>query len=263
MLNFRHGYHELNSFEKFKKCHAVTAKWEGGWSNHSADPGGKTMYGITEDVYHRWLRLKGLPVKAVRSITRAEAEDIYFDNYWQPCGGPRLHAGVDLATYDASVNSGVSRGRKWLLSALGGPDHETVKRLCARRLSFVQSLKIWKNFGRGWARRIADIEAKGVAWALATTARNSAVKKELNTEAGKAGKMARNQEIGAGGSGAGGGGAIAAERTSDISDWIVSGLIILAVAVVIFLIIRSRINRERQKAYTREAAKIKAMGAKT
>jgi lysozyme family protein len=253
----------VNASEKFRRCHVVTAKWEGGWSDHPADPGGKTMYGITQAVYHGWLRRKGLPLKAVRLITKTEAEDIYFENYWLPCGGPRLHDGVDLATYDASVNSGVSRGRKWLLAALGGPDHETVKRLCAKRLGFVQSLKIWKNFGRGWARRITDVEAKGVAWALATTASNSTVKKELSQEADKAGKTARNQEIGAGGSGAGGGGAIAAERTSDISDWIVSGFVILAVAVVIFLIVRSRINRERQRAYAREAAKIKANGTET
>jgi len=42
----------------FEKCHAVTAKWEGGWSDHPADPGGKTMYGITEAVYHAWLRAR-------------------------------------------------------------------------------------------------------------------------------------------------------------------------------------------------------------
>ncbi|CUX63003.1 glycosyl hydrolase 108 family protein [Agrobacterium tumefaciens] len=36
-------------------CHNITAEWEGGWSNHKADPGGKTMYGVTEAVYHVWL----------------------------------------------------------------------------------------------------------------------------------------------------------------------------------------------------------------
>lgn len=250
------------STAKFHRCHAVTAKWEGGWSDHPADPGGKTMYGITQAVYHGWLRRKGRSLKPVRQITRAEAEEIYLDNYWLPCGAAMLAAGVDLATYDASVNSGVSRGRKWLMAAIGGTDHETVKRLCAKRLGFVQSLNIWKNFGRGWARRIADVEAKGVAWALAATG-NSQVKRHLEDEAEAAEKTARNQEVGAGGSAAGGGGAIAAERTSDIADWIVSGLIILAVAAVIILIVRSRINRERQKAYAREAAAIETEGKPT
>lgn len=73
-----------------------------------------------------------------------------------------LAVGVDLATYDASVNSGGSRGGKWLLTSVGGPDYETAKRICAKRLSFAQSLKICKTIGKGWSHRIADFEAKGV-----------------------------------------------------------------------------------------------------
>ncbi len=42
--------------DRFEACHAITAKWEGGWSNHKADPGGKTMYGVTEAVFHAWLK---------------------------------------------------------------------------------------------------------------------------------------------------------------------------------------------------------------
>ena len=136
------------STAKFRRCHDVTKTWEGGWSDHPADPGGKTMYGVTEAVYHAWLRQHGKPLRPVRQITPAEAEQIYFEQYWVPSGGPRLATGVDLATYDASVNSGVSRGRKWLLASIGGPDHETVKRICATRLSFMRSLKIWNTFGR-------------------------------------------------------------------------------------------------------------------
>lgn len=241
---------------KFRRCHAVTARWEGGWSDHPADPGGKTMYGITEAVYHGWLKRQGRRLRPVRQITRDEAERVYFSDYWSPCGGPRLAVGVDLATYDASVNSGVSRGRKWLLAAIGGPDHETVKRLCARRLAFVQSLKIWKSFGRGWARRIADVEAKGVAWALAASMDGSGVKTVLEREAEKAGKTARAQETGAGGAGAGGGGAVAADRASDLGDWIVTGVVIIAIVAVVILIARSRINKARRDAYEREAAAV-------
>lgn len=52
------------------------------------------------------------------------------------------------------------------IEAIGGPDYDTVKGICAKRLGFMQPLNIWKAFGCGWARRVADIEAKGVAWAL-------------------------------------------------------------------------------------------------
>jgi lysozyme family protein len=150
---------------KFRRCHAVTAKWEGGWSDHKADPGGKTMYGITEAVYHAWLRKQGRQPKPVRSISREVAEEIFFTNYWQAAKCDRLAPGVDLSTYDASVNSGVSRGRKWLLSSIGGRDDQTVKRMCATRLAFVRGLSTWSSFGRGWSNRIADIEKTGVAWA--------------------------------------------------------------------------------------------------
>lgn len=92
--------------DRFETCHAITAKWEGGWSDHPADPGGKTMYGVTEAVYHAWLRAKGRPTKPVRGITMAEALEIYRDKYWLPTAVRyNLRPGVDLATYDAGVGA--------------------------------------------------------------------------------------------------------------------------------------------------------------
>ena len=152
----------------FERCHAVTAKWEGGWSNHKDDPGGATMYGVIQTVYDAYRDGKSLKRQSVRHISRNEALDIFFNNYWQAGNCEPLWPGVDLAVYDASVNSGVSRGRKWLMASLGSDDHSvTVKRICQKRLSFVQGLRIFSVFGKGWTRRIADVQAKGVAWALA------------------------------------------------------------------------------------------------
>ncbi|PYG56640.1 glycosyl hydrolase 108 family protein [Rhizobium sp. UGM030330-04] len=153
--------------DRFEICQAITAKWEGGWSDHPADPGGKTMYGITEARWHEYqdkLKVKRTPV---RNVTLAQAFKFYRSEFWLACGADKLFPGVDLAVYDASVNSGVSRGRKWLLASAGSNDHsETVKKICRARLSFMQSLAIWKTFGKGWGRRVADIEARGVAMAL-------------------------------------------------------------------------------------------------
>lgn len=154
--------------DRFEICQAITAKWEGGWSDHPADPGGKTMYGITEARWHEYqdkLKVKRTPV---RNVTLAQAFKFYRSEFWLACGADKLFPGVDLAVYDASVNSGVSRGRKWLLASAGSNDHsETVKKICRARLSFMQALAIWKTFGKGWGRRVADIEARGVAMALA------------------------------------------------------------------------------------------------
>ncbi|QKW98499.1 hypothetical protein GSF67_09525 [Agrobacterium sp. CGMCC 11546] len=41
--------------DRFTICHNITAKWEGGWSDHKADLGSKTTYGVTETIYHAWL----------------------------------------------------------------------------------------------------------------------------------------------------------------------------------------------------------------
>jgi lysozyme family protein len=239
------------STAKFLRCHAVTKQWEGGWSDHPDDPGGKTMYGITAGVYCAWLKKQGKPLLPVRRISQAEAEQVYFEQYWLACGGPKLADGVDLATYDAAVNSGVARGRQWLLASCGGRDHETVKRICAKRLGFMQSLAIWRTFGRGWARRVADIEAKGVAWALAASG-GLAIKSHLHTEARTAKSSARRQASGAAASA--GGGAIATGEAGRIGDWLAAGIAALAFAALAVLIIRAAINAQRAAAYRKEAA---------
>lgn len=248
--------------QKFLRCHAVTKVWEGGWSNHAADPGGKTMYGVTEAVFHAWLRRSGKPIRPVRSITMAEAETIYFDEYWKPSGGPTLAAGVDLATYDSSVNSGVSRGRKWLLASVGGPDHETVKKICAKRLGFVQSLRTWATFGKGWGNRIADVQAKGVAWALAAQNDNAVVKEQLRDEAHEADKKAKQQQTGAGASGAGGAGTVGVDQGTDIAtqipQWLTAGIALALFGIAAYLIWRALQKRAQAKAYQREAENLPA-----
>ncbi len=246
---------------KFARCHAVTAKWEGGWSDHAADPGGKTMYGITEAVYHDWLKSKGKGVRPVRSITRAEAEDIYFKRYWEPAGGPTLAIGVDLATYDAAVNSGVSRGRKWLLNGLDPKNNhaQTVKNICRQRLSFVQSLNTWKVFGKGWGNRIADVQAKGVAWALSAANDPAVVKQQLEDEADSAKATAGKQNSAAGAAGAGGATTVGVDQVDPslfANGWMVAGVVVVALAIVFVFASRARVHQQQAAAYAREAAAI-------
>lgn len=244
--------------DRFETCHAITAKWEGGWSNHPADPGGKTMYGVTEAVYHAWLRTKGRATRPVRNITMAEALEIYRDRYWNPTAVRyNLRPGVDLATYDAGVNAGVSRAIQWLTKAQGGPDHQTVKRICAFRLSFKQALKTWATFSKGWTRRVADIEAKGVAMALAATAELHDVQQQLEDEAAEAKKKAGRQEGGAvaGGGGAAGGGAISTTDAAGdpTAGWVLLAFVLAAAGAAAYLIWRARVNRARAAAYVAEA----------
>jgi len=221
------------------------------------------MFGVTQAVYNSYRRSKGLKTQSVRNITRDDALDIYYNNYWLASKANGLFAGVDLAVYDASVNSGVSRGRRWLLKSLAKNDNhaQTVKNICAKRLGFVQSLKIWKTFGKGWGRRIADVQAKGVAWALAAMNDNHVVKQQLEDEASiQQKKAATKAKSGAGAgavTGAGSGDvAINPQHAEQIAGWALSGIIVAGVLLVGWFFWRAWINKQQADAYAAEAEAI-------
>jgi lysozyme family protein len=43
---------------------------------------------------------------------------------------------------------------------------EYVKKHSAKRLSFLHGLKTWSVFGKGWGKRVADVEAFGIRLAV-------------------------------------------------------------------------------------------------
>jgi lysozyme family protein len=237
---------------KFSICHAVTAAWEGVWSNHPGDKGGKTMYGITEVRFHEWLKSNRFPLRPVRTITRDEALAIFFEGYWK--GSPsceNLVPGVDLATYDASVMSGPARGRKWLLASVDPQNRHdrTVKNICAKRLGFVQALSSAKYFGKGWSNRIADVQAKGVAMAIAAADSPSAVAKHVSAEAETKTVAATKQTKGAAASGTTGTTGIVVDQSTQAADWLLTGVGVLLVLGAAFLIWRAFLNHQQAKAY--------------
>lgn len=218
------------------------------------------MYGITLAKYRE--HFKNGTAAQLRAMTRSQAEVIYIKDFWSPMNGETLAAGVDLAAYDAAVNSGVGRSKKWLFASLGGDAATTVKRMCAKRLGFMQSLAIWKTFGKGWARRVADIEAKGVAWALASTERTTtAVKMGLNAEANAAAGKTAKHDAGMAGSVVGSGSSGLAEAGNALGNDPTASTILLVifgalfVAAVVFAI-RAHIHDARRKAYQAEADKL-------
>ncbi|KFH18557.1 hypothetical protein ELZ19_09620 [Brucella abortus] len=246
----------------FQACHAVTARWEGGWSNHAADPGGKTMYGITEKVWLAWNKAKGISKpKPIRQITRAEAEEIYYHDYWLAARCNTLAAGVDMFTYDSSVNSGVSRARKWLLASVGGTDIETIKKMAAKRTSFLRALANFAVFGKGWINRVTDVEAQSIKRSLAeskvsSSTANAALKGEAEKAAGKAASATRNAQATAGGTFACGGGvtAVNADQADLIANWVLGGLLAAGAIVLAFFIVRSIVQKSRAKSLQEQAA---------
>jgi len=161
----------------YEACHAKTLGYEGGYANHPDDPGGPTLEGVTQAVYDNFRKSKGLPRKVLSASMRttkawiAERRAIYRTLYWDKVDGDGLPAGVDLAVYDFGVNSGVARANRYVSTLGDGEPIDLVKRLCAKRLGFVQQIRTFKVFGRGWTRRIADVEATGVRMAAQAAGR--------------------------------------------------------------------------------------------
>lgn len=157
-------------------------KFEGGYVNDFHDPGGETNYGITQRTYDAWNRRKGHGKKSVRDITKAEAVEIYREQYAGNVRFDDLPAGVDFAVLDFAINSGETRAVQMLqgilgvrqdgrlgvqtLDAVSGWDaEELVQKLCDARLAFVRRLNTWKRYGRGWSSRIRQV--RDVATAMA------------------------------------------------------------------------------------------------
>lgn len=256
---------------KFRRCDAVTARWEGGNVDHPADPGGRTSRGVTQRTYDAYRRTRGQPTQDVYRMSETERADIYQSGYWQPVRGDELPVGVDLATYDPAVNSGPSRGVKWLQTGINKahgwqvvtvdgrmgpatmsaawrcPAAEVVKQACAARRGFLQALRTFAVFGRGWMSRVADIEARGVAWALEAGGRDAQPK--LQAEARAATEASNKAAQGAKASGtagaAGGAGGTAAEIP--IEALIAVG--VFAVLIVGVFVYRNRVERSRARAF--------------
>lgn len=161
--------------ENFEKCLKEVLRHEGGYVNDKRDPGGATKYGITIGTLSDW-RKRRVTVADVQALTRDEAAAIYRANYWNPIRGDDLPSGIDAVAFDAAVNSGVSRGAKWVQAAAGvtadgkiGPQTLTalrsadpvivIHRALNARLEFLRSLKTWRTFGRGWQRRVDEVRA--------------------------------------------------------------------------------------------------------
>lgn len=147
---------------------------EGGFVNHPSDPGGMTNLGVTKAVWEEWVG-HAIDEAAMRALTPAIVGPMYKAKYWDKVKGDDLPSGVDYAVFDAAVNSGTGRAAKWLQGCVGveqdggiGPKTlaavaafdpaELVEDYAKRRLSFLMDLPHWPAFGKGWGRRVTEVQ---------------------------------------------------------------------------------------------------------
>lgn len=163
---------------------AFVLRQEGGYTNDPRDPGGPTNWGITiHDARMYWK--KDASAADVKAMPLQVARDIYESKYWAAVHGDDIAAGLDLCTFDSAVNSGTGRTWKWLGASINNSSSSyailaaasrtvtdvpaAVKVFCAKRLSFLHALRTWSAFGKGWGRRVAELQALGVRMALQAT----------------------------------------------------------------------------------------------
>ena len=161
--------------QNFEKSLALTLKYEGGFVDNPFDRGGATNMGITLATLSNYRGYTATKLD-VKRLTQTEASAIYLKLYWEPLLAQRLPAGVDMFMFDYAVNSGPARAVKALQSSLGLPPDGNVKvstlqaalrqdqatlirALASKRLGFLQQLRSFQQFGRGWKTRVEAVTA--------------------------------------------------------------------------------------------------------
>ena len=152
----------------FDAAFTILLGHEGSYSNHKSDPGGATMWGVTQAV----ARQNGY-MGDMRDFTQAQAKLIYRSLYWDACRCEELPEAVRFDVFDGAVNSGPGQSIRWLQRSVDAEADGVIgaKTLAAcrtlagsmikaryngHRLFFMTNLKTWPAFGGGWARRVAS-----------------------------------------------------------------------------------------------------------
>lgn len=160
----------------FDRCLTMVLAHEGGFVDHPADPGGMTNLGITRKTLECYVD-HDVTEADMRALTPAKVAPIYKTRYWDEIRGDQLPSGMDHALFDFAVNSGPARavmtlqntldipadgrvGPRTLKALAMKPIDEAIADLCNARLEFLSRLKTYKTFGRGWVRRVNEVEVE-------------------------------------------------------------------------------------------------------
>lgn len=136
---------------------------EGGYVFDKNDPGGETKWGISKRSY---------PHIGIKELTREDAIQIYFTDFWQKIKLGTLPSSVVYQMLDFAVNSGINTAIRKLQKAIGVADDgywgpvstarviqisecDLIMLILAERIEFMTSLRNWEFHGKGWSRRIA------------------------------------------------------------------------------------------------------------
>ena len=137
--------------DAFSVAHSFTARWEGGLSDHPADPGGLTNHGVSlrwvqdlaREAREECLRLArscdgcvrpasgdcawqaldfdmdgDVDADDIRACTKAQAAALFRRHFWDKLGCGRLPLPLAVSLYDGAVNMGPARAVRQLQQAM-------------------------------------------------------------------------------------------------------------------------------------------------
>ena len=164
----------------FPKCLSIVLKHEGGFVNHPSDPGGMTNLGVTKKVYEAWIGHQ-VSEAIMRKLTPQLVFPLYKKNYWDTLKCDGIPAGLDLCVFDFGVNAGTNRSARYLQRLIGVKEDGVIGPATLRALTFkaveigtdklidlfqddrrdyYRKLSTFLTFGRGWLRRVDEVEAE-------------------------------------------------------------------------------------------------------
>jgi lysozyme family protein len=171
--------------DPFDACLTEVLHHEGGYSDDPRDPGGITMLGVTKRVWEQWTR-QNATAATMKALTKADVSPLYRKNYWDAVSGDKLPPALALCVFDFAVNAGPARAARYLQSLVGAAVDgkigagtlaavfkweqahglpQMVKAYQNTRREYYRSLGTFKTFGRGWLRRVDEVEAKALEMA--------------------------------------------------------------------------------------------------
>lgn len=131
---------------------------EGGYSNHKSDLGGATNMGITQDTYNSYLKRKKYKFKAVKYITREEAKEIYYEDYWKASGADNIvNPQLAIAVFDTAVLHGITMARCFYRESGGNLN----KFLALRKKNYDEIVRYRPSqrvFYKGWNNRVDNLK---------------------------------------------------------------------------------------------------------
>jgi len=148
--------------ERFLAAMPGVFKEEGGYVYDPSDSGGETNFGISDmrDGIPDGLTDTdgdGKPDTRIKELTKAQAQQIFYNDYWLECACDRLPEPLDWMVFDAAIQHSPQLALRFLDHSIMGEVYDPESYLQARTKFYhtiVEKQPVKKKFLKTWLRRI-------------------------------------------------------------------------------------------------------------